>query len=120
MDDSNLVLYIEHYGIQLGAVKVATEEDVAINRNKLIALLGYLVSQEHMFRVEITSRLIRLTIKDNIVEVIWNVEPSLIQKFIIEHAWQGPVGLHGQVIHLKIEAKVNEKSGNNGSHFAGG
>lgn len=118
MDDSNLVLYIEHYGIQLGAVKVANEEDVATNRNKLIALIGYLVSQEHMFRVEITNRLVRLTIKDNIIEVIWNVEPSVMQKFILEHAWQGPVGLHGQVIHLKIEAKVNEETGNNGNRVA--
>lgn len=109
MDETNkdVVLYIEHYGIQLGAVKAGTDEDVAISRNKLIALTGYLVAQEHMFRIEITNKLIRMTIKDNIIEVIWKIEPLFIQKFVLEHAWQGPLGLHGPVIHLKIEAKVN-------------
>ena len=115
----DLILYIEHYGIHLGAVKTASDEEVAINRNKLIAVIGYLVSQEHMFHVEITNKLVRMTIKNSMLEVVWCMEPSMIQKYIVEYAWQSPVGLHGQVVHLKIEAqKVNEKNGNNGLRVA--
>lgn len=117
MDNSEKeeIQYLEHYGIQLGAVKIADKppEDVELNRIRLIALTGYLVSQEHFFRIEVTKHLIRLTIKDTAIEGIWDMEPSVIQKFILEHAWQGPIGLHGPVVHLKIEAKVNG-NGQNG------
>ena len=111
-------LFFEYFGVRLSTLKEKNEIDNSKNLLRLAGVVGWLVSQEHLYRVSVTPHIFGILLREKVIEVTWKAEPTRIQTYIMEQAWNSPVGLNGSVIHLKIEEKKDEENTPDGDKAA--
>lgn len=90
---------IIYYGIKLSVLKEGNDHIIYERQQRMCAFVGYLVSQEHIFRKKITNEIESMTISGNVLGVLWKKKQFPLVWDIVTESWQGPIGMHGPVCH---------------------
>lgn len=108
------IIYSEYMGLQVGVVNSQTVGEER-DRNSLCGLIGYLVSQEHMMREPIISRIVSVALVDDNISIIWIKRPKpdpvadLMSEILIVKAWNSPIGRHNGLVEFSTFGVEDEE-----------